>query len=557
MPLPTPFLKKVLGVVSSRSSPASRRLLSRPPPSRFRHARVSPVATVVGGAAAVTGVAAYLLQPSTASKDHKNATIFVPQIKPLKRNGDAAADNSNSNIVQLQSPVKALDVADANEVLRREERSKLFDAGNGQVGRCDLVRVPSNSPVEDEFVTGTQAGPGGNPWTFWGVFDGHAGWATSVLLREALVPMVSDHLERLPAHATSPQISTGISQAFLAVDDAINRSALAAMNDPEAHPGSAQVVSAIAPAIAGSCALLAAYDPVSTTLRVACTGDSRAVLGRAINHDGSASCKPRDKYAAVALSRDQTGKNDDEYARLVAAHPGEAETMINRESGRLLGLAVTRAFGDHRWKWREGDITEAQQKYWSSAPRPNSKSPPYLTAEPVVEETRIQVGTKRPTSPAPTPAAPASNPQGGEPQQQEDHHRRGDFLILASDGFWDHISNEDAVECVARWLDAKRADALRGTPADALKKMKKMNPRHADDADDDEHWWLDEGRYVEWRATPEFFVAEDDNAATHLVRNAFGGARRSLFCGVVTAYPPISRNVRDDTTVQVVFFGDV
>ncbi|KAF9638873.1 putative protein phosphatase 2c protein [Lasiodiplodia theobromae] len=491
MPLNNQSLKKILGAVSSRSPTLSRRLCFPRPPSTVRYARVSPVATIVGGAAAVTGAAAYLLQP-TAFKE-ENAAIFVPQISSLKKDG------GSSNI---QSPVRALNLADANEVLRREQSSKLFDAGNGQRGRCDVVRVPSNSPVEDEFVVGTQVGPGRSQWTFWGVFDGHAGWATSVLLRENLISMVSDHLEELPANAPSPEISSAIIKAFISVDDSINAAALAAMNGPDAQPGSAEVLSAIAPAIAGSCALLAAYDPRSTTLRVACTGDSRAVLGR-VDAD---SAKP--KYTAVPLSKDQTGKNDDEYARLTAAHPGEEETMINRESGRILGLAVTRAFGDHRWKWRESDITEAQQRYWSSGPRPNSRTPPYLTAEPVIEETRINVGVKA-----------GSTSTGG-----------------------------DAVECVARWIAAKKANNLRGTPPSLLKdKAPKRN----------EHWWLDEGRYVEWRATPEYFVVEDDNAATHLVRNAFGGSRRNLFCGVMSAYPPISRNVRDDTTVQVVFFGDV
>ena len=46
-------------------------------------------------------------------------------------------------------------------------------------------------------------------------------------------------------------------------------------------------------------------------------------------------------------------------------------------------------------------------------------------------------------------------------------------------------------------------------------------------------------------------------SATHLVKNAFGGSRRGLFCGVMSTYPPISRYVRDDITVQVVFFGDL
>jgi pyruvate dehydrogenase phosphatase len=41
----------------------------------------------------------------------------------------------------------------------------------------------------------------------------------------------------------------------------------------------------------------------------------------------------------------------------------------------------------------------------------------------------------------------------------------------------------------------------------------------------------------------------------HLIKNAFGGSRRSLFESVMTIQPPLSRNVRDDVTVTVIFFG--
>ncbi|KAL8733682.1 MAG: hypothetical protein Q9181_003498, partial [Wetmoreana brouardii] len=86
----------------------------------------------------------------------------------------------------------------------------------------------------------------------------------------------------------------------------------------------------------GSCALLAVYDVASQLLRVACLGDSRAVLGRR---------KAEGSWEAVPLSTDQTGYNEEEVARLQAEHPGEPEIIKN---GRLLGLAVTRAFGDMR-----------------------------------------------------------------------------------------------------------------------------------------------------------------------------------------------------------------
>jgi pyruvate dehydrogenase phosphatase len=52
------------------------------------------------------------------------------------------------------------------------------------------------------------------------------------------------------------------------------------------------------------------------------------------------------------------------------------------------------------------------------------------------------------------------------------------------------------------------------------------------------------------------FVVEDKNAATHLVRNAFGGADRDMVCGLLALPSPYSRRYRDDLTVEVIFFGE-
>jgi protein phosphatase 1L len=47
-----------------------------------------------------------------------------------------------------------------------------------------------------------------------------------------------------------------------------------------------------------------------------------------------------------------------------------------------------------------------------------------------------------------------------DPEIQEDTIEKGvDFLVLASDGLWDVVSNEDAVEIVAKILNAEEADA--------------------------------------------------------------------------------------------------
>jgi pyruvate dehydrogenase phosphatase len=46
----------------------------------------------------------------------------------------------------------------------------------------------------------------------------------------------------------------------------------------------------------------------------------------------------------------------------------------------------------------------------------------------------------------------------------------------------------------------------------------------------------------------------DGNAAVHLIRNGLGGAHHDLVSGLLAFKPPFARNVRDDMTVQVVFF---
>ncbi|CAK9192961.1 unnamed protein product [Sphagnum jensenii] len=47
-----------------------------------------------------------------------------------------------------------------------------------------------------------------------------------------------------------------------------------------------------------------------------------------------------------------------------------------------------------------------------------------------------------------------------DPEIQEDTIEKGvDFLVLASDGLWDVVSNDDAVEIVANILNAEEADA--------------------------------------------------------------------------------------------------
>lgn len=266
-----------------------------------------------------------------------------------------------------------------------------------------------------------------------------------------------------------------------------------AMNSDIPH---AEAMCRIAPTSSGSCASLAFLDPISSVLYVACAGDSRVVLGRSNKSEGG--------WSAVALSKDQTGSNPDEVSHINAEHPGE--TPI--QAGRVLDCEVTRSFGDSRWKWPHESIKLWQSKFFGLDFKNNYKTPPYITAKPVMESATVT---------------------------------RGSFLILASDGFWNHMnSNDDAVQCVIMWLEhqAELNDDHTSSTAASDESIKPPGP----------------GCYsYNWKVSKDEFVVENGNAATHLVRNAFGGRNTDLFCSMMSLKSPDSKQARDDTTAIVVF----
>jgi pyruvate dehydrogenase phosphatase len=381
------------------------------------------------------------------------------------------------------------------------------------------IRSYTNIAQEDYFALGTAPGPGSQPWNYWSIYDGHAGRQTAYYLQWTLHPSLSRALSNLSPASTSSVIHATIKDVFTNLDNEIMSRAKHAANwFPAAN---AAAISALAPAFSGSCALLAAFDPEQSKLRVACVGDSRAVLGRWDSLEG--------KYIAQALSTDQTGFNESEVSRIKEAHPDE-EDILDPKSGRLLGLAVTRAFGDHRWKWDNTLITQLQSKFWGTAPRPKSKTPPYLTAEPEITETDIVRADPKDTS------------------------TRSDFMIMASDGLWDHISSDHAVQCVERWLEAKERGNGKVSQDPKIQQPIFSSSFNVDDGVeyDDES-----GQQVSWKAEPQYFAIEDDNAAVCLARNAMGGTRRGLFLGLLSVPGPLCRSAVDDTTVMVVFFDRI
>lgn len=286
-----------------------------------------------------------------------------------------------------------------------------------------------------------------------------------------------------------------IKDAFIALDQDLLNSSLEALQIASGKSSNAlaEALHLQAPYYAGSCAIVCLYDRPASRLYTACVGDSRAVLVRQ-GENG--------QYTAVTLSEDQTGFNTSEAKRVREAHPGEHD-CIDDNSGRLLGIAVTRAFGDGLWKWSIETIETMREQLFGHSPRPGYKTPPYLTAEPEVTITDV---------------------------------RSGDVVVMASDGLWDHMSNDTAAECIGQWLAKYRKGDSPSSPEESTRA------------------YTFTGRHPEWKAESEFVVTEDKNAATHLIRNALGGNRRDLFTGVMSALAPFSREARDDVTVQVIFF---
>src|SRR6478735_9146874 len=94
------------------------------------------------------------------------------------------------------------------------------------------------------------------------------GWATSKVLRAALVPYVSNALSSVTPTSSNELVDDAIKKAFVRLDDRIFRNAQEALESGQ-DQGSAAVIIAVAPAIAGSCALLTMYEPKTSTLRTA------------------------------------------------------------------------------------------------------------------------------------------------------------------------------------------------------------------------------------------------------------------------------------------------
>lgn len=251
-------------------------------------------------------------------------------------------------------------------------------------------------------------------------------------------------------------------------------------------------------ALSGACATLAYVH--ETDLYVANAGDCKAVLGQQTEDES---------FVAIPLSHEHTALNQKEVDRLNNQHPNEKNQLIR--NGRLLGdLAPLRAFGDARYKWPARVMKHVLNVanpnvisiYGENLIPANYRSPPYLTAEPEVIHHSL------------TP--------------------RDKFLILATDGLWEHLDEQQVVDLVAAHMDERqiltdfmlpRNDITLGEVNEILKVRKRKLAKKP----------------------------EDENIATHLLRMALGPAH-SQISQYLTLPESIVRGYRDDITITVIYF---
>jgi pyruvate dehydrogenase phosphatase len=438
-------------------------------------------------------------------------------------------DDQGRKVLEMLTPDQA------TQKLRKNEESWLVGRGQGVV-RYDVVQIPSNDPIEDDHAekiievpqnlaaTDSRAAP--SDWMFWGVFDGHSGWVTSAKLRQTLISFVARELNTTYKSAledpaalfpTPESIDRAIKTGFLRLDHEIVHESVAKVKKAQSKNAAAEL---LAPALSGSCALLSFYDSKSKLLRVACTGDSRAVLGRR---------GPNGKWTVTPLSADQTGATASEAERLRREHPGEPNVVKN---GRVLGgLEPSRAFGDAYYKWSSKTTEDLKRSYFARTSPSLLKSPPYVTAEPVITTTKV------------------------EPE-------KGDFVVMATDGLWEMLTNEEVVGLVGQWLDAQGGPNGKNAQTQSWLKSwfssEKSLPVEKGSVSEKtgQRTPIRQQQWGTKTSLDERFVVEDKNAATHLVRNALGGKDTDQLTALLTLPSPFSRRYRDDLTVEVIFFGE-
>ncbi|KAK9665160.1 hypothetical protein RND81_14G094400 [Saponaria officinalis] len=286
------------------------------------------------------------------------------------------------------------------------------------VGRCATGEF-SMAVVQANQVLEDQSqiecGPFG---TFVGVYDGHGG--------PEAARFVCDHLFRhfkdISTETNGVDTAETIKRAFLATEEGFNALVSELWN---AKPQIATV---------GTCCLVGVI--YEHTLFVANLGDSRAVLGRKNQYTGS--------IDAVQLSNEHNANFEPVRKELHDLHPDDPQIVVLKHGvWRVKGIIqVSRSIGDVYMKNAQYNREPINAKFRISEPFQK----PIMSANPSIISHHLQPNDL--------------------------------FLIFASDGLWEHLTNETAVEIVHNHPHAGSARRL--VKAALQEAAKKREMRYSD-----------------------------------------------------------------------------
>ncbi|CAH8312620.1 unnamed protein product [Eruca vesicaria subsp. sativa] len=251
-------------------------------------------------------------------------------------------------------------------------------------GDFSMAVVQANEVIEDHCQVETGKGV-----IFVGVYDGHGGPEAS--------RYISDHLF---GHLMRVSRGRGVitEETLRAAFSATERGFLTLVRRTR---GLKPLIAA-----AGSCCLVGVIW--EGTLFVANVGDSRAVLGSMSNNSRS------NNIVAEQLTSDHNAAMEEVRQELKSLHPDDSRIVVQKQGvWRVKGIIqISRSIGDAYLKNRDFSLGPSFPRFHL----PEGLKRPVLSAEPCVYTRVLQTSDK--------------------------------FVIFASDGLWEHMSNQQAVEIV-------------------------------------------------------------------------------------------------------------
>ncbi|PSS21762.1 Protein like [Actinidia chinensis var. chinensis] len=264
------------------------------------------------------------------------------------------------------------------------------DTGQHFNGDFSMAVVQANNLLEDQsqIESGSLSTHDSGPYgTFVGIYDGHGGPETSRYINEHLF----QHLKRFTSEQQFMSVEV-IKKAFQATEEGF----LSIVT--KKWPMNPQI------AAVGSCCLVGVI--CNGTLYISNLGDSRAVLGRLVKSTG--------EVLAIQLSAEHNVAIESVRQEMKSLHPDDSKIVVLKHNvWRVKGLIqISRSIGDVYLKKPEFNREPLFAKFRLREPFQK----PILSAEPSITVHQLQ------------------------PHDQ--------FLIFASDGLWEHLSNQEAVDIV-------------------------------------------------------------------------------------------------------------